>query len=253
VVEHGGQRVDVGAAVEHVAVQLLGRHVGERADTKDLRLVAAQVEHAAEVGDLDVDHLVSLQQREQVGGLDIAVDQALAEHITERHRALETDLDDLLQRQQRIRPAVAAQRDARHILHHEVGRDRVAHRVEQLHDVGVLQAADERGLGGEETLPRARLAAFGVGRQAGAHAFDRDLAVVEVVAGEEHLARRALAQLAQHAVAADVRGQRVGNGRSGGFQSGHGSLRIVVGVAASQAPNKPAKPASSGAKSRIRR
>ena len=113
VVQHGGQRVDVGAAVERVAVDLLGRHVGERADAVDLRAVGVGVEDAAEVAQLDVDDLAVLQHGQDVGRLDVAVDQALAIDVAERHRALEADLDDLLERQQLVGAAELAQRARR--------------------------------------------------------------------------------------------------------------------------------------------
>ena len=152
VVEHGAERVDVGAAVDGAAVELLGRHVGERADAVDLRHVGAEVQHAAEVADLDVGDDPVGQHREQVRRLDVAVDQSLAIDVAERHRALEADLDDQLEREQLVGAAVRAQRAAGDVLHDQVRRDGVGHRVEDLDDVRVLQPADERRLGGEEAL-----------------------------------------------------------------------------------------------------
>jgi len=87
---------------------------------EDLRALRPQVEHAAEVGDLDVDDVVVFDDGEQVGRFDVAVDQPLARHVAQRHRALEADLDDLLERQQRVGTAEAAQRDAVDVLHHQV-------------------------------------------------------------------------------------------------------------------------------------
>jgi hypothetical protein len=198
---NGGQRVDVGAAVERVALDLLGRHVGERAHAVDLRRLGIGVEHAAEVAQLDVDDLAFLHHGEDVGGLDVAVDQALAEHVAERHRALEADLDDLLQRQQAIGPAEVAQRHAGHVLHHQVGHLGVAERLVQLHDVGVVQPPHQRGLGGEEARPEVRVDGRRLGRQP--QALDRDLAVARLVARPEHLAGGAVAQAPEHHVLAD--------------------------------------------------
>jgi hypothetical protein len=152
VVEDGAERVDVGAAVDRAAVELLRRHVGERADAVDLRHVRAEVEDAAEVADLDVGDRPVGQHREQVGGLDVAVDQPLAVDVAERHRALEADLDDQLERKQLVGAAVRAQRAAGDVLHDQVRRHRVGDGVEDLDDVRVLQPADERRLGGEEAL-----------------------------------------------------------------------------------------------------
>jgi hypothetical protein len=219
VVQHAGQRVDVGARVEFVAVQLLRRHVGQRADTKDLGALGVQVHHAAEIADLHVHHLVPAQHRQDVGRLDVAVDQPLAGHVGQRHRALEADLHHLLQRQQRIGAAKAAQRHAVHVFHHQVRRFGVLDRVVDLHHVRVLQPPHQRGLGGKEVLLEM---AFGrVLRQPGAHALDRHLALVELVPGQEDLARRAFAQARAHRVLADLRRQ-FGGGTAGGGNEGAG-------------------------------
>jgi hypothetical protein len=53
--------------------------------------------------------LLAVHHRQDVGRLDVAVDQALAEHVAQRHGALEADLRDLLQRQQGVGAAEAAQ------------------------------------------------------------------------------------------------------------------------------------------------
>ena len=116
----------------------------------DLRHVRAEVQHAAEVADLDVGDRAVGQHREQVRRLDVAVDQALAIDVAERHRALEADLDDQLEREQLVGAAVRAQRAAGDVLHDQIGRDRIGHGVEDLDDVRVLEPADERRLGGEE-------------------------------------------------------------------------------------------------------
>ena len=98
VVQHRRQTVHVGLHLLRPAVQLLGRHVGQRADAKDLGAVTAAVENAAEVGQLDGSQAARLIQLHQhVGRLDIAMDQAPAGDVVQRHRALEADLDDLLQ------------------------------------------------------------------------------------------------------------------------------------------------------------
>ena len=238
VVQDGAERVDVGAAVDGAAVELLGRHVGERADAMDLRHVRAEVQDAAEIADLDVGDRAVGQHREQVGRLDVAVDQALAVDVAERHRALEADLDDQLERKQLVGAAVRAQRAAGDVLHDQVGRHRVGNGVEDLDDVGMLEPADERRFGGEESLRVVAVDRIAGGP--GAHALDRDVPALEVVVAEEDLARRAVAEAADDAVLADVRRQCRGPGRSfgrggggeterrtwGGGRNGHSCIRL---------------------------
>ena len=56
VVHHAAEREHVGAEVDLLAAaDLLGRHVGGRADARDLRGVGARELRGAEVGDLDVE------------------------------------------------------------------------------------------------------------------------------------------------------------------------------------------------------
>ena len=204
-VEHGGQGKHVGAGVERAAIELLGRHVGQRADAVDLGAIRQGVEHAAEVAELDVDHAVMLHHGQDVGWLDVAVDQALAEDIVQRHRALEADFDDLAQWQKGIGAAETPQRRARHIFHHQVGRLGIVLGVVNLNHIGVLQLASQGRFGGEEVLPKAPLAPHAQALLA--QTLDGHMALVELVAGEKHLTRRALAQQRQDPVFADALGQ----------------------------------------------
>jgi hypothetical protein len=176
--------------------------------------VGALVEGAAEVGDLHVDHLVAVHHRQQVGRLHVAVDHALAVDVAQRHRALEADLDDLVQRQQRIGAAEAPQRHAVHVLHHQVGRGVVEHRVQDLHHVRVVQPADQGRFGGEEAALEVRFAR--VGHQPHADALDRHVDAAELVAGQEDLAGGPFAQAGHDRVLADLHrqfGRAVGRGR----------------------------------------
>jgi len=66
----------------------------------------------------------------------------------------------------------------------------------------MLQPAHERGLGGEEAFGVALV--HRIGQRSGAHPLDGDVAVVEIVVREEHLAGRALAQALEHPVLADL-------------------------------------------------
>jgi hypothetical protein len=67
--------------------------------------------------------------------------------------------DDLLQRQQPVGAAEARSVTPGHILHHQVGRDRVGHGVEDLHHVRVVQPAHQGRFGGEEALLEVHIAA----------------------------------------------------------------------------------------------
>ena len=212
VIEHRAQAVDVGTRVELGAVELLRRHVGQRADAVDLRLVRAQVQRAAEVGQLDVAHLAVAAHGQDVGRLDVAVDQPLAVAVAQRHRALEADFDDLVERQQVVGRAEGPQRRAGHVLHHHAGRTRVGHRIQDVDHVRVVQPPGQRRLGGEEAREDMRIGR--IAQHAGAHPLDRHLAIVELVVTEEDLAGRALAETADHAVLADAL-RRVGEVRVG--------------------------------------
>ena len=72
----------------------------------------------------------------------------------------------------------------------------------------MVQPADQRGLGGEEARPEVRVDGRRLGRQP--QPLDRDVALVELVVGAEHLAGRAVAQPPQDRVLADRRRQVAG-------------------------------------------
>ncbi len=183
-----------------VLLDLLGRHVGRRADGRDLRGVAARDQRRAEVGDLHV----GLARVQDVGGLDVAVRDAHLVRELERARALEDDLHHAVDRQQLLRVAMPLQRAAVDVLHDDVVQLVVGHRVVDLADVRVLQLAGERGLGDEQLA--VQLAAVGVLERLGQHHLDRDVAAVERVVAQVDDAGRASPELAQHRVLADALG-----------------------------------------------
>ena len=104
-------------------------------------------QRGAEVGDLHVGRLAGVQD---VAGLDVAVRDALHVRVVERARALEHDLDDLLDRQQLLRRAEPLQRAAGDVLHDDVAGVLADAGVVDLADVRMRELAGERGLGEEE-------------------------------------------------------------------------------------------------------
>jgi hypothetical protein len=154
----------------------------------------------AEVADLDV---VALGKQD-VRGLDVAMDHAVLERVVERAAHLEDHQHRLAHRQEVRLRAKLLERAARHVLHHDVALVPLDHRVVHADDVGVVQLAGERGLVQEQLLEALGflLAHLGVALRD----LHGDLAVVERVLGEVHEGRGALAQLGQDAVLADLGG-----------------------------------------------
>ena len=177
VVHHAAEREHVGAEIDLLAAaDLLGRHVGGRADARDLRGVRARELRGAEVRHLDVE----IRPQHDVGGLDVAVHDADGVGVLERLAALVGDLRGARHRQQVRRLAVRLQRGALHQFHHQVAQVLAVlllHAgVENADDVRMAQLARERGLVLEELERAARL--FRVVRHRIEH-LDRDLAAGE--------------------------------------------------------------------------
>jgi hypothetical protein len=90
-------REQVGARIDLLPLHLLGRHVLQRADHAALRARGfAGILDAgdAEVGELDAPARLD----QQVGRLDVAVDDALLVRVVERAEQVADDLQRLLQR-----------------------------------------------------------------------------------------------------------------------------------------------------------
>src|ERR1019366_3747523 len=130
-------------------------------------------ERRAEVGNLDV----GLSVQQDVGRLDVAVDDPGAVGEIQGPGAFENDLDDPVERQQGVRVAVRLERAAVDVFHHHVGEAFVHHRVVDLHDVRVRELAGERRFGDEQLFEQ--VAILGVGERVGEHHLDGDLAVGE--------------------------------------------------------------------------
>src|SRR5581483_5949638 len=118
-IEHDAQRIQVAASVDRLAERLLGRHVLRRAQqSARQRAGVLRQQRDAEVGE----HYLVLIGDEDVGGLDVAVDDAAVVGVIERtyHVA-----DDALRLGERYWLAQAPfQRVALDVLHHDVRRAR---------------------------------------------------------------------------------------------------------------------------------
>jgi hypothetical protein len=190
-VQHRGQRVDVGPRVEPlVARGLLGAHVGRRADDEpclgQLLLVApSEVPRDPEVGH----ERVAVVGEEQVLGLDVAVDDAVAMRVLERLRRLAGDTERVLDRELPLPPEPVAERFALDERHREPEASGRLAGVEDRQDVGMLEPRGEPDLS-EEALGPERV------RQLGMEHLERHRAVVLEVAGEEDGGHAAAAELA---------------------------------------------------------
>ena len=99
---------------------------------------------------------LSLFIDEDVGRLDVAVHDPLTVGVVEGHAALEDDADGAMDRQQAFEIAVPLEGVAREVLHDHVGFLAGYHRLEDLYDVGVIEALRD-GLLGLEQLEQAAI------------------------------------------------------------------------------------------------
>ena len=159
-VEDQPERVEVGAAVELAAADLLGRQVLGRAHH---HVVARQVLAGGveALGDAEVGQQhAAVRGDEDVAGLDVAVDEAGVVGGVERRGDARADVDRQLRAQPRLHVEELAQALAVDQLHDDGLAAAVLEHVVDGDDVRVGQAGDGDGLAAEP------LGDDGVGRQA---------------------------------------------------------------------------------------
>ena len=169
-------------------------------------MLAAGVQRHAEVADLDV----ALFADEDVGRLDVAVNDSLPVGEFQRQAAFKRDFDDALDRQQIGDLAKVLQRRAVHILHDDVAVVLRHVGVVDRHDVRMNQLADQGGFV-QENLTEAP-AQVGVDARRLADKLDGDVPVRERILAEENAAGRPATDLLADGVLADLGRKGVAHG-----------------------------------------
>ncbi len=212
-VEHAAERVDVGAAVEvGLAAGLLGTHVGRGADGEPGLGERAGI--LGGPGDAEVGHQRVPLVDQDVGRLDVAVDDPPLVGIGQRLGHLAGEADRLVDRQLPLALEAGRERLALDHRHHVVEDAALGARIVHRQDVGVAEPRRDLDLAQEP------LGAEGLG-QLGAHHLDRHLAVVLEVLGQVH---RGHAALAQHPLDPVALGQRPADPVDLDRPGGHGAL-----------------------------
>ncbi len=197
--QHAADAEEVAAAVDLLPLHLLGRHVVGRphhvAGAGHRR--GGHVRHA-EVHDLH--RAVFLD--EDVGGLDVAVDDARLVGVREPGQHLHDHRDLALERHRRRLAHGLLEVLALQELHRDEGRAvGVVAQVEDHHHVRVGHLGDRAGLALETGLQ------LGVVGDLGDHDLEGHVAVEHGVVGQVHLAHGALAEGAEDLVLADPAGE----------------------------------------------
>jgi hypothetical protein len=186
-----GQRIDVRGRAGLAAVELLGRHVGRRAEH---RAAAGDPRAVGSGGDAEVGQLREpVLADEHVPGLHVAVHDALRVRMVERVAEVAHHPHDLLGPQ---RPAAEnpRQRLAVHVFHDDQDALVVGRRVEHGDEVRVVQRCPELRLAVEALLD--------VDRAIGVQALDGDLAAETLVLAEEDRGHAAGAEVPDYPIAA---------------------------------------------------
>jgi hypothetical protein len=191
-VAHRADGEDVAAGVDLLSRHLFRRHVIERADQhaglRHPRLGQprnAEIQHLQDV--VAVDH--------QVGGLDVAVDDARLVRVAEAGAQLRNDLELTKERNRRAALDDLAQRLPVDVLHGNKRLALVLADVEDGDDVGVTELGDRAGLACEADA-QVVVVRF-------AQELDRDLTLEHRVPGQEQRTHAALADALDNQVAAN--------------------------------------------------
>ena len=205
---------DVGARPDHLAGQLLRRHVVRRADDGSCHrplLLGIGDARNAEIGELD---LPAVRQH-HVGGLDVSMDDALLMRVVQRLQQLRDDANRFVERRALTGVENLLELAPAHELHHDVGEVVLLTEVVGRHDVRMGHAGRGMCLAQEplRVVPR------GVVRCVLADGLDRDRAVQCRIDGFVHDAHGALAEHLYQPVATQrcVRGS--GHGVAPGARS----------------------------------
>ena len=175
--------VDVGPAVDRLALGLLGRGVAGRAEHRALGLGPGRLGQGpgqAEVGDAEA----AVVAEEEVGGLDVAVDEPAAVGVVEAPGGLEADEEGLRRGEAGAAVEHGPEAPAAEVLGDEVGGAAVVAPVVDGEDVGVVQGRRGLGLG-----PEATEEGVVVGERLVEH-LHGDAALQADVVGQEHLGGR---------------------------------------------------------------
>ncbi len=186
-VEHDGQAVDVGLAVQGPPLHLLGRRVAGRPQDGPVGLgpgCLGQGAGQAEVGDPEP----AVGVEEEVGRLDVAVDQAAPVGVVQPGGGLEPDVDRLLGGEEPTGVVDLAQAAAGQVLQHQVGGAVLLAPVVDLEDVGMVEGGHRPRLGPEA------LEEGGVAGQCRVEHLDRHPAVERDVVGQVDVRGRARTQ-----------------------------------------------------------
>ena len=173
-VDDQAERVDVGARVDHAALELLGRHVGDGADQGALgaergagRLIVERRARRAgvalaQLGEAEVEQLDAPFGQHHVAWLEVAVGDAFAVRAGERLGERGGVLQCLVERQRSARQP-RGERLAVEILHDQVLDAVLLADVVERADVGMVEPRDGAGLALEAQASIRLLR--GIGRQ----------------------------------------------------------------------------------------
>ncbi len=208
-VEHHAERIQVAAAVDGLALGLLGREVGGGAHHRAV-LGEARIGPAGERGgDTEVGDLhVAAVGHQDVAELDVAVDETGLMGGRERGGHVGRDLGGPVRLERPGGAQHVGHAAPRHVLHHDVVGPPLLTPVVDAHDVGVVEVG-----GGLRLSPEALHEVRIVG-ELGEQDLQRDLAIEELVTGEIDVGHPAAGDVAQQLVPAVEHGRAlIGHGR----------------------------------------